>query len=318
LFTKKVNNALNGKASNLAPEQLEKMPDRKFNKSSINVIRNMNLLGVSYRSIAKKYSTSISVIASIIRNKTYKDVPFEKVDLDCAHLIKIKRAKVLKQYHKIEINGTVDDMASGVYIIRNKINNKCYVGSSVNIRARLNWHYNILLKGKHPNNHLQSSFNLYLKENFEFIPLLNCPSNYNTKLEQWVKDKSNFKCDYNIAKNCEAPMLGVKMSEKTKESLRIKATNRKHTDKTKKMLSIIKVERIKSDIVYRNKILANIIINPRGESNPNSKLTEKDVVEIKIKFKNGIKVRDLVGKYDCSRNMLYEIKNGHNWKHILA
>ena len=121
LFTKKVNNALNDKARNLAPEQLEKMPDRKFNKSSINVIRNMNLLGVSYRSIAKKYSTSISVIASIIRNKTYKDVPFEKVDLDCAHLIKIKRAKVLKQYHKIEINGTVDDMASGVYIIRNKI-----------------------------------------------------------------------------------------------------------------------------------------------------------------------------------------------------
>lgn len=292
------------------------MPCRKFNNKSINEIRSMNLLGVSYRSISKEYNTSISVIASIIKKETYKDIPFKKIDLDVKNLIKVREAKVLVNYPKVEINRKVNDLKSGIYIIRNKINNKCYVGSSVKIRTRLNWHYNILLKKEHPNKHLQSAFNLYGTENFEFIPLLNCLPIYNTRLEQWVKDRSNFKCDYNIALNCEAPMLNVKMSDEAKENLRIKATNRKHTDTTKKILSVIKIERIKTDIVYRNKVLSNLVRNPKGERNPNSKLSERDVIQIKTYFKSGLKVKDLIGKYNCSKNMLYEIKNGRNWKHI--
>ncbi len=278
----------------------------------------MNLFGVSYRSICKEYNTCLSVIASIIRNETYKDVPFQKSDLDFTHLIKSKKAKVLEKYPKIEVKTMVNDLKSGIYIIRNKINNKCYVGSSVNIRSRLNAHYNSLLQKKHPNKHLQSAFNLFGNENFEFIPLLNCLSNYNTKLEQWVKDRSNFKCDYNIAINCEAPMLNVKMSDESKEKIRIKAKNRKHTYATKKLLSVLKKDKIKGDNSYRYKLLSNLISSPIGERNPNSKLTEKDVVEIKIYFKNGVKVKDLKGKYNCSQNMLYEIKNGHSWKHIIV
>jgi group I intron endonuclease len=292
------------------------MPCRKFDNKTVNEIRNLGLHGVYFSIIADKYKSALSAIANIIRNKTYKDIPFEKMDLDFENLRKIRQAKVLDCYPKNLIIKNVDDLKSGVYIIKNIINDKCYVGSSIKIRERLGWHYNMLLNKKHPNVRLQSAFDLYGKDNFEFIPLLNTKSIYNTKLEQWVLDKSNFKCDYNIATNCESSMLNVKMSEEAKENLRIKATNRKHTIETKKLMSDLKIERIKNDVIYKNKLLSNIISSPIGEKNPNSKLCEKDVIEIKTHFKKGKKVKDLLGKYNCSENMLYEIKNGRNWKHI--
>lgn len=58
---------------------------------------------------------------------------------------------------------------SGIYKIINKINGKYYVGSSLNIKTRW-YNHNKHLKGNyHPNEHLQSAWNKYNKENFEFV-----------------------------------------------------------------------------------------------------------------------------------------------------
>ena len=59
-------------------------------------------------------------------------------------------------------------MCIGIYLIRNKINNKVYVGQSVNIKARWSNHKRELEKGIHSNDHLQKSYNKYGKINFEF------------------------------------------------------------------------------------------------------------------------------------------------------
>lgn len=59
-------------------------------------------------------------------------------------------------------------MKSGIYCIENKINNKKYIGQSVNVDARIQEHKRDLLKNKHFNSHLQFSFNKHGKDNFKF------------------------------------------------------------------------------------------------------------------------------------------------------
>ena len=57
---------------------------------------------------------------------------------------------------------------SGIYIIRNKINNKIYVGSAVNLQNRFWIHISRLRADKHVNKHLQASFNKNGEESFTF------------------------------------------------------------------------------------------------------------------------------------------------------
>lgn len=57
----------------------------------------------------------------------------------------------------------------GIYKILNKINNKFYIGSSINIRKRIKEHERCLKLGIHDNKHLQSAWDKYGSNNFEFI-----------------------------------------------------------------------------------------------------------------------------------------------------
>ena len=57
---------------------------------------------------------------------------------------------------------------AGVYQIRNLVNGKIYVGSSINLRQRKCAHMTKLARGAHINKHLQSAYNIYGKENFIF------------------------------------------------------------------------------------------------------------------------------------------------------
>lgn len=57
-------------------------------------------------------------------------------------------------------------MKSGIYKIVNNINSKCYIGSSIDTKRRLEDHFKLLRKNKHHNPHLQASYNKYGEENF--------------------------------------------------------------------------------------------------------------------------------------------------------
>jgi len=57
---------------------------------------------------------------------------------------------------------------SGIYSIRNRINGKRYIGSSISIYKRWNTHRRYLRKGIHDNLHLQSSWKKYGEKNFIF------------------------------------------------------------------------------------------------------------------------------------------------------
>ena len=57
---------------------------------------------------------------------------------------------------------------TGIYIIKNILNNKKYVGSSTNIGKRWRDHKWYLKENKHHNSHLQASYNKYGLDSFEF------------------------------------------------------------------------------------------------------------------------------------------------------
>lgn len=63
----------------------------------------------------------------------------------------------------------LDMYSKGIYCIRNIVNNKRYIGKTeVNFNRRKNRHLCELISNKHPNNHLQNSYNKYGKDNFVF------------------------------------------------------------------------------------------------------------------------------------------------------
>lgn len=57
---------------------------------------------------------------------------------------------------------------SGIYQIRNLINDKIYIGSSNDLPKRKREHFRVLFKNIHYNNKLQNSYNKHGKENFIF------------------------------------------------------------------------------------------------------------------------------------------------------
>ena len=59
---------------------------------------------------------------------------------------------------------------SGIYAIKNLINNKMYIGSTSDFKSRCRSHRTLLNRNKHFNKHLQNSVNKYGLSNFEFIP----------------------------------------------------------------------------------------------------------------------------------------------------
>ena len=62
----------------------------------------------------------------------------------------------------------------GIYCIENTINNKKYIGQSVEIENRWSKHRSELNKNKHDNDYLQKSWNKYGEKNFKFYVLECC------------------------------------------------------------------------------------------------------------------------------------------------
>ena len=58
-------------------------------------------------------------------------------------------------------------ITQGIYSIINTVNNKIYIGSSINITRRLKEHKGLLKKGKHHSEHLQRAFDKYGVESFK-------------------------------------------------------------------------------------------------------------------------------------------------------
>lgn len=106
---------------------------------------------------------------------------------------------------------------SGIYQIRNILNNDLYIGQSADFRSRKYNHYSGLKNNKSRHNILQNAINKYGIENFVFEILIYCEDFELTRYEQFFVNKYDPK--YNVLKECVDSCKGVKRSEEIKEKM---------------------------------------------------------------------------------------------------
>lgn len=110
-----------------------------------------------------------------------------------------------------------DKNGSGVYMIKNVLNNHKYIGSTKNFKQRLKQHISDLHNNKHHSSYLQAAWNKYGEKHFVFQILETCEPIKDTLmlLEQKYLD---LKPEYNI--QCTAySCLGRRFSEKEKQEI---------------------------------------------------------------------------------------------------
>ena len=120
---------------------------------------------------------------------------------------------------------------SGIYRIVNILNNKCYIGQTVNFPTRKNSHFSPLRHNTHYNRHLQRAFEKYGSAAFifEILEIVEFPPNFsgNKKAycdylkpyeQKWLDfyNSADPEFGYNISPTSGSP-LGVKHSDETKK-----------------------------------------------------------------------------------------------------
>jgi group I intron endonuclease len=106
---------------------------------------------------------------------------------------------------------------TGVYMIRNLLNEKLYIGSAAkSFEWRWMLHRRTLRRGQHCNAILQRAWNKSSESAFEFRVIEECPADQCLAREQWWID--GLKPEYNICK-IAGSCLGVKRSSLTRARL---------------------------------------------------------------------------------------------------
>ena len=131
-------------------------------------------------------------------------------------------------------------MTSGIYLIRNIVNGKLYVGQSFNIEHRLKGHFRELRKGCHSNKHLQRAFRKYGEDAFEIFIAKECRVEELTKWEQHFIDM--FPERYNQRPTADS-MLGYKFTSKAKIKMSVAKKGKSLSEEHKRNLSIARVGR---------------------------------------------------------------------------
>lgn len=138
----------------------------------------------------------------------------------------------------------------GIYCIRNIVNNKVYIGKSINIYARIAAHiYDLNTKSKNENRHLINAWYKYGRENFEYFVIEYLPLDeelIKTRELYWIEkyDSTNRDEGYNLRMDSSTKMIVHDETKKLlSESVKgIKNPNygNKWTNEQKKKMSDLK------------------------------------------------------------------------------
>jgi group I intron endonuclease len=113
----------------------------------------------------------------------------------------------------------------GIYKLVNRATKQCYVGQSQRCKKRIKEHLRLLRYNKHPNPHLQNSYNKYGADNFYGEIEIECKNleELDRIEEMFLKKEAWFDSPdmYNIADFAKAPMRGKMHSEEVRERIRL-------------------------------------------------------------------------------------------------
>lgn len=161
-----------------------------------------------------------------------------------------------------------------IYEISNSMDDRVYIGSTLDFNRRNREHINDLKQNKHPNIHLQRFCNKYGINLLEFRIVEECDDDIILEREQlFLDNKENL---FNISVDASAPMTGRNHSEKTKEhfsKIRMGINNPMYgTKRPKHVIDAMQSNRwknvTKKEQVIRKinrKIREELIINKNGD-----------------------------------------------------
>ena len=112
-------------------------------------------------------------------------------------------------------------------MIYNCASDKAYIGQSKCLDSRRRSHFSNLRNNKHPNIHLQSSFNKYGEECFNFIPLENCQEEELTEREVYYALLLDESKRYNLASITPSLPISEETRKKFSDSRKGKESPRK-------------------------------------------------------------------------------------------
>lgn len=123
-------------------------------------------------------------------------------------------------------------MENVIYRIRNVVNNKFYVGSTINTESRFKAHRRRLRAGNHQSPHMQAAWNKYGEECFKFEVLMHIEDvNELLSVEQvWLDEHAGKPYCYNWATDASAPMRGKKHTITTLDKIAQNRTPPKGVD----------------------------------------------------------------------------------------
>lgn len=133
-------------------------------------------------------------------------------------------------------------MAQGIYKIINVVNNKFYVGSTVNISRRRARHFSELRNNRHNNKYLQSAWNKYGEQAFVFVVVEEVPKGKDVLAAEnvWLKEHVGKDYCYNLGTDATAPQLGM-FGELSN------TWGYKHTEEAKARIAKASKERVQTD-----------------------------------------------------------------------
>lgn len=220
-----------------------------------------------------------------------------------------------------------------IYTFTNLINNKVYVGQSINFPKRLRCHIHDALNPKMRKMLISRALHKYGLNNFDIkiIEEVSSIDDLNVAEIKWIRfyQSQDMRYGYNIElgggnvpkseitkEKLRQNRLGKKHSQETKDKLRNIMTGRVFSQETKQKLSISKLGDKNPNfgkpltIEQRQKMMAG-----RKESMPgNAKLNKQIVSCIREEFRNGMNYDELLIKYKVTRATISRIINNKIWK----
>lgn len=218
-----------------------------------------------------------------------------------------------------------------IYKIVNNKNNKLYIGSTINFHKRKAEHISGLKGNRHYNKHLQNAWNKYGESIFIFEVIENI-SDVNTLAEReqyWMDFYKSYEPDkgYNINKSATSS-LGRPVTDETKNKIRMAHINserygenhhsygKKLSTETKQKISETSKNRIATKET-RKQLSESITGIFKGEKHPKAKLTEDQVIEIKLLRKiTGMSASKIALIYNVSKSCINNIIYDYKWTHI--
>lgn len=170
------------------------------------------------------------------------------------------------QLKKCKLRVNTCNMRSGIYLLRNNINGKVYIGQSKNIEKRLRRH-ELSIKYNYIKTYIKNAIKEYGWINFEKMVLEYCDTSLlNEREKRWIKlyNCANNEIGYNLTLGGQDGFNGIKMSDERKLNKpklignKTSMFGKKHSDKTiKKMSEIGKIRLANGDCPIKDYVLTD-------------------------------------------------------------